>query len=85
MNTTLPTPDPAALVAEIRHIIELYDVETPTCEQTLLAIRRVVFPPPAEPLREPGGWPTMHASDYPGTAWERHDDPTINNRREGGI
>lgn len=76
MNDTLSTPDPAAQLNEIRDIIQGRTIMH-SCESTLLAIRRVVFPPPAEPLNPPGGWPELRASDY-GSAWERHDDPEAN-------
>lgn len=68
MSDTLSTPDPAAQVAEVREIIT--NRGDHSCESTLLAIRRVVDPPPAEPdWRDTGSGPGF------GTAWERHDDP----------
>jgi hypothetical protein len=86
VNDTLSTPDPAAQVAEVRYIIEHRGDHS--CESTLLAIRRVVLPPPGEPLNPSGGWPQLHSSDWtdtgsqagyePGTPWERHDDPEVN-------
>lgn len=60
--------DPAMQVAEIRAIIESADIETPTCELTLLAIRRIVFPPPADAVvPAAGGWPNLHSSDWQDT------------------
>lgn len=83
MNNTLSTPDPAAQVTEIRYIIEHRGNHS--CESTLLAIRRVVFPPPSKPLNPAGGWPELDPEGWHdsgsgpgyerGTAWERHDDP----------
>jgi predicted component of type VI protein secretion system len=79
VSDTLSAPDPAAQVAEVRQIIQ--DRALHTCEATLLRIRRVVDPPPAEP--EPPqlnsrGFPEMRPADPPeGTQWERHDDPTV--------
>lgn len=87
MNDTLSMPDPAAQVAEVRHIIEGRTLMH-SCEATLLAIKRVVIPPPAADVEVPvndAGWPELHSSDWRdtgsgpgyGTAWERHDDPTV--------
>lgn len=79
MNDTLSTPDPAAQLAEVRTILEQRTFMH-SCESTLLAIRRVVIPPPDEgtpPTLTARGWPELRPSDEhpPGTAWERHDDP----------
>lgn len=77
MNDTLSTPDPAAQLAEVRWILE-HKTFMHSCESTLLAIRRVVFPPPdkiVHPKLSPRGWPELYAADPPGDAWERHDDP----------
>ena len=68
MSNTLSTPDPAAQVAEVRQIIQARGSHS--CESTLLAIRRVVDPPPPEPE---SGW--LDTGSGPGFAWERHDDP----------
>lgn len=80
MNDTLSTSDPAEQVAEVRHLIANRGVMH-SCEATLLAIRRVVDPPPAEttPVElDHRGFPEMRPADPPaGTAWERHDDPTV--------
>lgn len=73
MSDTLSTPDPATQVAEVRHIIQHRLGNS--CESTLIAIRRVVEPPPPdpEPIEHDGrGWPVL-----PGTAWERHDEPDV--------
>lgn len=72
MSDTLSTPDPALQVAEVRQIID--GRAGHSCESTLLAIRRVVDPPPpAKPLEhDPRGWVKLEPG---GTAWERHDDP----------
>lgn len=65
MSDTLPTPDPAQQVAEVRQIIH-GKTFMHSCESTLLAIRRVVDPPPDE--RTPvqlteRRWPIMRATD----------------------
>lgn len=70
MSDTLSTPDPAAQVAEVREIITHRGSHS--CESTLLAIRRVVIPPPGDD--EPGWYDTGSGPGH-GTAWERHDDP----------
>lgn len=67
MSNTLSTPDPAAQVAEVREIIAHRGDHS--CESTLLAIRRVVDPPPDTDWLDTGSGPGF------GTAWERHDDP----------
>ncbi|WP_020385915.1 hypothetical protein [Kribbella catacumbae] len=77
MNDTLSIPDPATQLAEVRSIIEGRTFMH-SCESTLLAIRLVIFPAPAEivpPKLSPRGWPELYAADPPGDAWERHDDP----------
>ena len=87
MSDTLSTPDPAAQVAEVRRIIETRQF-VHSCEATLLAIKRVVIPPPASDVEVPvsdEGWPELRPSEDPpdwrdsgsgpGEAWERHDDP----------
>lgn len=87
MNDTLSTPDPAAQVAEVRTILEQRSFMH-SCEATLLAIRRVIIPPPDEttpPKLTERGWPELKPSDPGwedsgsgpghGTVWERHDDP----------
>lgn len=81
MNDTLSTPDPAAQVAEVRTIIEGRTF-LHSCESTLLAIKRVVIPPPDEivpPTLTERGWPELSPSDEPptGSIWERHDDPEM--------
>lgn len=75
MNDTLSTPDPVAQVAEVRQIID--GRARHSCESTLLAIRRVVDPPgPAAPLEHDNrGWVELRPDQ--GTAWERHDDPSV--------
>lgn len=72
MNDTLSRPDPSAQVAEVRDIIT--DPGAYSCEARLLRIRRVVDPPAdPDPLdHDHRGWPELK-----GTAWERHDDPTV--------
>lgn len=79
MNDTLSTPDPATQVAEVREILEGRTFMH-SCEATLLAIRRVVIPPPVSDVEVPVndvGWPALRPSEEEaGTAWERHDDPT---------
>lgn len=75
MNDTLSTQDPAEQVAEIQQIIDQRGGHS--CEATLLAIRRVVYPPAEQPdtrllETDEHGWPILNAE---GTAWERHDDP----------
>jgi hypothetical protein len=88
VNDTLSTPDPATQVAEVRQILEGRTVMH-SCEATLLAIRRVIFPPapegpPAELTER--GWPKLKPSDWIDTGTgpgygpehlgtERHDDP----------
>lgn len=47
MSDTLPTPDPAQQVAEVRQIIRGKTLMH-SCESTLLAIRQVIDPPPNE-------------------------------------
>jgi len=66
VNDTLSTPDPAAQVAEVRAIIEGRTLMH-SCESTLLAIRRVVIPPPADDVEVPvndAGWPELRPSDW---------------------
>ena len=90
MNDTLSTPDPAQQVAEVRRIIETRTFMH-SCESTLLAIKRVVIPPPASDTEVPvndRGWPELRESDWtdtgtgpgwsPSDSWERHDDPEAN-------
>lgn len=66
MNDTLSTPDPAAQVAEVRAILEGRTLMH-SCESTLLAIRRVVIPPPATDVEvevNDRGWPELRQSDW---------------------
>ena len=71
MSDTLSMPDPARQVAEVRHIIQARGDHS--CESTLLAIKRVVIPsPPDEPT-----WYDTGSGPGHGTAWERHDDPSV--------
>jgi hypothetical protein len=81
VNDTLSTPDPAHQVYDVRRIIR--ERGDHSCEATLLAIRRVVDPPPAADAppteHDDRGWPELRANeerhDPGGTAWERHDEP----------
>jgi hypothetical protein len=73
VNDTLSTPDPATQVAEVRQLIQQRGRHS--CEATLIAIRRVVEPPPAEP--DPLEYDSRNWPILPGTAWERHDEPDV--------
>ena len=82
MDDTLSTPDPAQQVAEVREIIAHRGNHS--CEATMFAVFRVVFPGPPDRPANPDmrpiatddhGWPMLNAE---GTAWERHDDPEEN-------
>lgn len=73
MNDTLSTPDPAAQVAEVRHI--LANRGTHPCEAVLIRIGRVIDPPP--PSSSWGDTGNGPGYEPPGTAWERHDDPCV--------
>ena len=87
MNDTLSS-DPAEQVAEVRRIIETRTFQH-SCEATLLAIKRVVIPPPATDREVPvndAGWPELRADDPPdwrdtgsgpGEVWEHRDDPGL--------
>lgn len=72
MSDTLSMPDPAAQVAEVRHIIQARGSHS--CESTLLAIRRVVIPDSPSGGRDTD-WRDTGSGPGFGTAWERHDDP----------
>lgn len=65
MSDTLPTPDPAEQVAEVRQIIRGRTFMH-SCEATLLAIRRVVDPPTEDhtpPAVDHDGWVELRPSD----------------------
>lgn len=80
MNDTLSTPDPAAQLAEVRSIIEGRTVMH-SCEATLLAIRRVVIPPPATDVEVPvdeEGWPELRGSKWTDTGSQAgYEEPDL--------